>query len=111
MAGLSRRIIKYRGLIVTVSVALTLLAALMLPRLEISPSLDEYVPDHLGNKTYLKELNEIFSGSKMIHRMGSAPDVVNASTIGRLKAMAGELSKLEGIERVVSPFDLSTNLL
>lgn len=105
MVGKSRRIIRLRGLIVTVSVALTILAALMLPRLEISPSLDEYVPDHLENKTYLKELNEIFGSSKMILLMVQAPDVVNEATVGRLRAMAGDLAKLEGIERVISPLD------
>jgi predicted RND superfamily exporter protein len=77
----------------------------MLPRLEISPGLDQYVPKHLEHKQYLRELNEIFGSSEMILVMMQASDVVNSHSLGRLKAMADDLDQLDGIERVVSPFD------
>lgn len=102
---MSELIIRYRGIIVTISIALTVLAALMLPRLEISSSLDQYVPEHLENKTYLKELNEIFGSSEMILVMLHTGDVVDPGTLDRLRAMGSDLAALEGIDRVISPFD------
>ncbi len=89
----------------TLSIALTVLAALLLPRLEISPSLDQYVPDHLENKTHLRELNGIFGSSEMILVMLHSGDVVDRGTLDRLRAMVDDLGELEGIDRVISPFD------
>ncbi|MGW8317058.1 MAG: efflux RND transporter permease subunit [Bacteroidales bacterium] len=102
---MSEVIIRYRGIIVTISVVLTVLAALMLPRLKISPSLDEYVPEHLENKTYLKELNKIFGSSEVILVMLHSNDVIDPETFDRLKGMAEDLAELEGIDRVISPFE------
>jgi len=98
-------VIKYRTTIVAGSILVTLAAALMIPRLEISPGLDQYVPEHLEHKTYLRELNEIFGSSEIILVMLRSEDVVNESTLDRLRILADELGQIEGIERVVSPFD------
>ena len=102
---MSEAIIRYRGVIITISIALTVLAALMLPRLEISPSLDQYVPEHLENKTYLKQLNEIFGSSEVILVMLHSDDVLTPATMERLKSMVDDLREVEGIDRVISPFD------
>ena len=99
------RIIKYRRLIVILAIAITVLAGLMLPRLEINPDLDKYVPDHIENKAYLKELNSIFGSTEMILVMLHADDVVNAATLERLRALSKDLCQVEGIYTCVSPFD------
>lgn len=102
---MSERLIKYRGFIVITSLVLTLLSLFLLPRLEINPNLDKYVPDRLENKTYLRELNSIFGSSEMILVMLGTDDVVNATTLERLRVLADELSQVEGIDRCISPFD------
>lgn len=98
-------IIKYRRLIIAVSVLITLASVMMFPRLEVNSNLDNYVPDHLGNKIYLKKLDSIFGGSEMILLMLHSKDVVNASTFERLKSLASGLSQVEGIDRCVTPFE------
>ena len=102
---MSELVIKYRKLIIVSSIVLTLLAALMLPRLEISPGLEQYVPEHLEHTEYLKELNGIFGSSEIILVMMRAEDVVNPHSLNRLRELTAGLQELEGIERVVSPFD------
>jgi predicted RND superfamily exporter protein len=102
---MSERIIKYRILIITVALVITVLAGLMLPRLEINSNLDKYVPDHLENKAYLRELNSIFGSTEMILVMLHDGDLVNAATLKRLNALASDLADLEGITRCISPFD------
>ena len=99
------RIIKFRRLIIIISLAVTVLAGFMLPRLEINPDLDNYVPDHLENKTYLKELNSIFGSTEMILVILHTDDVVNAVTLERLRELSEDLCQLEGISSCVSPFD------
>jgi hydrophobe/amphiphile efflux-3 (HAE3) family protein len=102
---MQERIIKYRILIVAVSVIITVLALLLVPRLEVNPNLDEYVPEHIENRVFLKKLDSIFGGSEMILVMLHSEDVVKASTLERLKSMADDLCQIEGIDRCVTPFD------
>jgi len=99
------RIIKYRSLIVIVAIAITVLAGLMLPRLEINPNLDKYVPDHLENKAYLKELNSYFGSTEMILVMLHDDDLANPATFKRISALANDLTEVEGISSCISPFD------
>ena len=91
---MSDLVIKYRKLIVVSSIVLTILAALMIPRLEISPGLEQYVPEHLEHTEYLKELNEIFGSSEIILVMMRAKDVVNAQSLHRLRELAADLQGL-----------------
>jgi hypothetical protein len=71
----------------------------------VNPNLDDYVPESIENRVYLKKLDSIFGGSEMILIILHAEDVVNASTLGRLRTIADELCQLDGIDRCVSPFD------
>jgi len=102
---MSERIIKYRSLIIIAAIAITVLAGLLIPRLEINSNLDKYVPDHLENKAYLKELNSIFGSTEMILVMLHDGDLVNATTLRRLNSLAEDLAQVEGITRCISPFD------
>jgi hydrophobe/amphiphile efflux-3 (HAE3) family protein len=77
----------------------------MFPKLKVNSNLDNYVPDILENKIYLKELDSIFGGNEMIMVMIQAEDVVKKSTLDRLKLLATNLEQLEGIDRIISPFD------
>ena len=99
------RIIQFRHIIVIAAIVMTLLALLMIPRLTVNPNLDKYVPDHIENKVYLRKLDSIFGGSETILVMLHAEDVVNVSTLDRLKSMAADLVQMEGIDRCLSPFD------
>jgi predicted RND superfamily exporter protein len=102
---MSEIIIRYRNLIIGIAIALSLMSLLMLPRLEISPNLDEYVPEHLENVQHLKELNAIFGSTETILVMLHSEDVLQPSTMDRLSAIAKDLGKVEGIDAVISPID------
>jgi len=102
---MSDHIIKYRSLIIIGALLITVLAGLLIPRLEINSNLDKYVPDHLENKAYLRELNSIFGSTEMILVMLHDGDLVNAAALKRLSALADDLADLEGITRCISPFD------
>jgi hydrophobe/amphiphile efflux-3 (HAE3) family protein len=102
---MQERIIKYRIVIVVASVVITLLSLLMFPKLEVNTNLDDSIPETIENRVYLKKLDSIFGGSEMILIMLHSEDVVNASTLGRLKSIADDLCQIEGIDRCVSPFD------
>jgi predicted RND superfamily exporter protein len=98
------KIIKYRSVIVIAAIAITLLSLLLIPRLQVNSNVDDYVPDTIKNKVHLKELDSIFGGSEMILLMLHSEDVVNATTLKRLESLAADLSTLEGLDRIISPF-------
>ena len=98
-------IIRFRLPIVLLFTGITLASLFLLPRLQVNPDLASYVPDGMGNKKYMKQLDSIFGGSEMVLVMMQAPDVVNHSTLSRLKVLKEELGNLDGIDRCISPFD------
>ncbi|WP_297798601.1 MMPL family transporter [uncultured Eudoraea sp.] len=98
------KIIKYRSLIVITAIVITLLSLLLIPRLQVNSNVDDYVPDTIKNKVHLKELDSIFGGSEMILLMLHSEDVVKTETLNRLESLAAELSELEGLDRIISPF-------
>jgi len=86
-------------------IGITLLSLLLLPRLEVNPNLDKYIPEKSDNRIFTQELDSIFGGSEMILVMLQAKDVVNHSTLTRLKDLAQEFDNIDGIDRCISPFD------
>lgn len=98
-------ILKYRLFIIVFSIAITLGALFLLPKIEVNPNLDSYIPDDIENKVYLKQLDSIFGGNEIIIVMLQAEDVVNPSTLERLKISAEEIAELDGVERCMTPFD------
>ena len=85
--GMKHWIIKYRLPILLFFSGITLASLFLLPRLEVNPDLASYVPDGMGNKKHMKELDSIFGGSEMLLVMLEAEDVVNPSTLSRLKVL------------------------
>ncbi|MDX2429665.1 MAG: MMPL family transporter [Bacteroides sp.] len=98
-------LIKYRLPIVLLFVGVTVLSLLFLPKLEVDPDLDKYVPDHIGIKKHLKELDSIFGGNEMVLVMLHGEDVINHESLTRLEVLRDEFDKIDGIDRVISPFD------
>lgn len=87
------------------SIAITLVSLYFIPKIEVNPNLDSYIPDDIENKVYLKELDSIFGGNEIIIVMLEAGDVVNPSTLERLQNSAEAIADLEGVERCMTPFD------
>jgi predicted RND superfamily exporter protein len=98
-------IIKYRLFIIIFSIAITLLSLSFLPKIEVNPNLDSYIPDDIENKIYLKQLDSIFGGNEIIIVMMQAEDVVNSATLERLKHTSEEIADLAGVKRCMSPFN------
>ncbi len=99
-------ILKYRLIIILITIGLTIGALSLLPRIEVNPDLDKYIPDHIENKKYLKELDSIFGGNEMIMVLLQTEDVVNFKTLNRVKLITEELVELEGLQSCLSPFDV-----
>ena len=99
-------LIKYRLPIVILFTLVTLLSLLLIPRLEVNPDLEKYVPDRIGNQKYLKELDSIFGGNEMVMVMLHSEDVVNYRHAYQARDfLRRPLVKLDGIDRCISPFD------
>ncbi len=102
---MSKYIIKYRLGIVLVALGITIVAALGFPKLKVNANVDDYVPDTVKNKIYLKQLDSIFGGSELILVMLQARDVTSPKTLDRVEVLANALRQVDGIDRALSPFD------
>lgn len=98
-------IVKYRLLIILFSAAITLLSLFFIPKIEVNPDLDSYIPDDIENKVYIAQLDSIFGGNEIVIAMFQSEDVVNPSTLERLKVTTEAIVNLEGVERCLSPMD------
>lgn len=98
-------LIRYRLPVILLFVGVTLLSLIFIPKLEVDPDLEKYVPEHIGVKKHLRELDSIFGGNEMIMVMLEADDVINKTTLSRFELLGEEFDKLEGVERVISPLD------
>jgi hydrophobe/amphiphile efflux-3 (HAE3) family protein len=98
-------LIKYRLIIIIVSLGISILSLLLFPRLKINPDLDSYLPEHSENIINTRKLDSIFGSGEMIMVLLEGVDVVTPSTLERFKVLTEELGNLEGIDRCISPFD------
>ncbi len=103
---MQEKIIKYRFIIVVTAFVITILSFFTFPNLKVNANLDDYVPDTIKNKVYLKTLDSIFGGSEVILIMLHSDNVINTSTLKRLEVIATDLCELDGIDSCISPFDI-----
>ncbi len=61
-------------------IGISIFSIFLLPRLEVNPNLDRYIPEKSDNRIFTQQLDSIFGGSEMILVMLQAEDVVNQAT-------------------------------
>jgi hydrophobe/amphiphile efflux-3 (HAE3) family protein len=97
--------IKYRLIILLVSIGLTAISLVLIRSIEVNPDLDSYVPDRMVSKLQLQELDSIFSGSEIVLVILKDDNVVKQASLERLKNLLDDFNSLEGIKQNISPFD------
>jgi len=98
------KIIKYRWWIITISVITILGLSTSLTRIEIDPDLKNYFPDNMESMVNTKKIEDVFGDQDMIMILFETDDVLNASTLKRVKNVETALSRTDGIRRTMSLF-------
>lgn len=93
----------YRILLLISIIVLVGLSVGQFSKLRINPSFNDYIPDGVGNKVYLKKLDSIFGGSeKLLLILTNDEGIINQNSYDRIIHLSDELQDLDGIERCMS---------
>ncbi|MCA9489100.1 MAG: RND family transporter [Myxococcales bacterium] len=103
----SEWVIRFRWPIIVIFVAITALFATRLPGIEIDPEIKNQLPEDMPARENVRRIEERFGGSEPVMVILSAPDVLQASTLERVRAIGDDLAKVKTFTRIVSPFTLT----
>jgi hypothetical protein len=99
-------ILKYRWLIIVLSIVIPVTVGLQIFRAEIDPDLEKYIPSDMVSRINTQEIEEIFGGDELLILVIEADDVLNPETLKRIKSIRKDLSKLEEVDQIMSLFDV-----
>src|SRR5215510_11799801 len=87
-------------------VAIGLAFAIPLRHIEIDPEIKNQLPIDMPARRDMRAIEEKFGGSELVMIVVQAPDVLQSSTLARVRALSQALAAVPGVERVVSPFSV-----
>lgn len=98
-------IIKYRWLIIALSVLVPVVFGLQIFRAEIDPDLEKYIPPGISSRINTDKIEEIFGGDELLIVIFETDDVLNPRTLERLKNIRRDFRKMDEIDQVLSVYD------
>jgi len=99
-------ILKYRWLIIILSIVIPVIIGLQIFRAEIDPDLEKYIPSDMPSRVNTQEIEEIFGGDELLILIFETDDVLKAATLKRIKSIRKEITKLDEVDQVLSLFDV-----
>jgi hydrophobe/amphiphile efflux-3 (HAE3) family protein len=101
---MTRYIVKYRTLIIVVSVLVTLGFSAVLFRLEVDPDLKNYFPDSMASVHNTEKIEEVFGSQDLVMVIFETDDVLEGGTLKRIKSAEKAFRDIDGITRTTSMF-------
>ncbi|MFH0758722.1 MAG: MMPL family transporter [Bacteroidota bacterium] len=98
------KIIKYRWIIIIFSVVATLGFSTLLFKLEVDPDLKNYFPKTMTSVVNTDKIEEVFGNQDLVMLIFETEDILNESTLKRIKSVEKELKQVDGIGRTSSLF-------
>ncbi len=103
---LADAVVRFRWPFIFLFLAITMLLALQLPRVEMDPAIKSMLPPDLPARVNLDKIEDIFGGTEMVIVVLSADDVLHADTLKRTKAISKQMERVKQFDRVISLFTL-----
>ena len=106
MEKISRLIVRFRIPIIVIFLGLTVFFALQLPRAEIDSEFKNMLPKDVEARRNTDKIEDIFGGTDMLMVLFETDDVLNPETLRRVENISRDVSRLKGVDKVLSLFDL-----
>lgn len=106
MKRLAQFAIRFRWLIIIVFLGFTVVMLMQMKKARFNPDMLSYLPADMPSRVHQKEIENIFGGTEMVMVVFKTNDVINETTLQRVKTFSQEMKKIKGIEKVMSLFDL-----
>ncbi|MBL7112347.1 MAG: RND family transporter [Bacteroidales bacterium] len=98
-------IVKYRWLIIAISIVIPIVVGLQAFRAEIDPDMEKYIPPGMASRLSTQKIEEIFGGDELLIIVFESDDVLKPATLKRIKKIRRDIDKLEETDQVISLFD------
>lgn len=98
-------VVKYKKKIIILTVLLVILSIFPLMKTTINSDLLSYLPDDLPSKINEDKIEKAFGKSEPILIIFESDDVLNDSTLTRVKALSKEFNRMKDFDMVMSLFD------
>ncbi len=96
---------KYRWWIIGVSVGITLFFAAWLPKLKNDPDINAMIPENMEARINTDKINEMFGSTEMVVILFQDRDILNGTTLKRIKKIVSKIKQVKGVTRTMSLFD------
>lgn len=100
-----RLIVRFRWPILIGFVIATALVGLQLRNVAVETDLQELIPDTMPSRADTERIEEIFGASDMLFLVLETDNVLQEQTLRRVKKLSKELSRVDGVEDVLSLFE------
>jgi hypothetical protein len=99
-------ILKYRWLIIALTIIVPVVTGLQIFRAEIDPDLEKYIPPDMPSRLNTREIEETFGGDELLIIIFETDDVLNPQTLKRIKSIRKELTRVDEVDQVMSLYDV-----
>ncbi|MCK5822199.1 MAG: MMPL family transporter, partial [Bacteroidales bacterium] len=99
-------VIRFRWLIIVLSLLLVIGSVVPMLKMEINPDLASYMPATMPATLNQKKVNEIFGEREPLLIIFEAEDVLNQSTLKRIKKLNQEFKRQKEFGQVISLFEI-----
>lgn len=100
------KIIKYPWLIIAVFLFVTVLIGINIPKNTVDGDVSNYIPAAIDSKINTEQIEKLFGGTEILMLTFSTNDILNPSTLTRIKKLSQVLKKDENVEKVLSVFEM-----
>jgi len=101
---MNKKLIKYRWWIIAASILLTVGLSMSLLKLEIDPDLKNYFPKSMTSMVNTDKIEEVFGNQDIIMMIFKTEDILDASTLNRVRSVEKAIDRMDGIKRTSSLF-------
>jgi uncharacterized protein len=98
-------IINYRRWIIFITLLIVVASIIPLTRVSINPDLESYLPDSITPKVNTDKIGKIFGDNEMMIIVFGSDDVLNPSTLKRIRDLSREFNRTPEFDNVMSLFD------
>lgn len=100
--------VKFRILIITLFLGITVVMGVRLRRLEFDPNIKSMLPDNIDARDRLNQIEEIFGGTEFIQIALVSEDILEPESLKRVKNITKSIERVNGVEKVLSISNMNT---
>ena len=99
-------IIQYRWPIILFFLGLTFFFARQIPKAQMNPDMMTYLPEDMASRVEKNRIEDLFGGTEMIMLLVESDDVLQPTTLQRVKKISRQMKRVNGVDKVLSLFEL-----